>query len=539
MYFKMAHFREARFFCGPQPSCVADPQKHNVNRVIFPRSSGILLHVTSLPGGHGIGDLGNSAHDFVEFLAESGQKIWQVLPLNPTGYGDSPYQCFSAFAGNPLFIDLRALRDQGLLSLQDLINAPVLPEEHVEYGRVIDFKQGLLHKAAHTFFADGAQTDRGAFDIFCQDNIHWLDDYALFMACKGVYKGAVWVNWAPGMRQRDSVVLKEWQKRLSSETDIHKFAQFEFFRQWEKLKTHCSRCGISIMGDIPIYVAHDSADVWAHPELFRLDEQARPAAVAGVPPDYFSATGQLWGNPLYRWDVSAISGHRWWIDRFRASLKLFDLVRLDHFRGFEAYWEVPAGASTADVGKWVKGPGAEFFHTLQTELKELPLVAENLGVITPEVEALRQQFGFPGMSLLQFAFGNDPQGPTFRPHNYSRELVAYTGGHDNDTTVGWWTSEGVGESTRSAEDIRQERDFTRAYLGFQNEPVNWVFIRTVLASVAAIAIIPLQDVLGLGSEARMNLPGTVSGNWKWRYQPKALTKEISEQLRTLTLLYDR
>jgi 4-alpha-glucanotransferase len=517
----------------------ANPWWHNVDRVIFPRCSGILLHVTSLPGGHGIGDLGNSAHEFVEFLAESGQKIWQVLPLSPTGYGDSPYQCFSAFAGNPLLIDLSALREQGLLSLQDVTNVPDFSKELVEYGRVIDFKQGLLRKAAHTFFADGGLTDRGAFDIFCQNNTDWLDDYALFMACKAVHKDVAWTNWDSGIQQRDSAVLKEWQKKLSPETAVHKFAQFAFFQQWEKLKTHCNRYGVKIMGDIPIYVAHDSADVWANPELFRLDEQGRPAAVAGVPPDYFSATGQLWGNPLYRWDVSAASGHRWWIHRFRASLKLFDLVRLDHFRGFEAHWEVPASASTAAGGKWVKGPGAEFFHALQTELKELPFIAENLGVITPEVEALRQQFGFPGMSLLQFAFGNDPQGPTFRPHNYSRELAAYTGGHDNDTTVGWWTSPGIGESTRTAEDIREERDFTRAYLGFQDEPVNWVFIRAVLASVAAIAIIPLQDVLGLGSEARMNLPGTVSENWTWRYKPETLTKEVSEQLQRLTVLYDR
>jgi 4-alpha-glucanotransferase len=293
------------------------------------------------------------------------------------------------------------------------------------------------------------------------------------------------------------------------------------------------------MGDIPIYVAHDSADVWAHPELFRLDEQSRPTAVAGVPPDYFSATGQLWGNPLYRWDISAASGHRWWIHRFRASLKLFDLVRLDHFRGFEAFWEVPARAATAQEGKWVKGPGAEFFRTVKSELKILPFVAENLGVITPEVEALRKEFGFPGMSLLQFAFGNDPQGPSFRPHNYSRELVAYTGGHDNDTTVGWWQSSGVGESTRSAEDIRKERAFAQAYLGLEDQPINWVLIRAVFASVAETAIVPLQDVLGLGSEARMNLPGTVSGNWKWRYQADALTQGAVERLRELTVLYDR
>ncbi len=418
----------------------------------FPRSSGILLHVSSLPAAHGIGDLGRSAHEFIDFLAQSGQKIWQVLPLSPTGYGDSPYQCFSAFAGNPLFIDLFELRDRGLLSAQDLAGVPDLSQDQVEYNLVNRFKQELLHK---------------------------------------------------------------------------------------KLKANCRRLGIRVMGDIPIYVAHDSADVWAHPELFRLDQQGRPTAVAGVPPDYFSATGQLWGNPLYRWDVSAKTGHHWWIERVRASLKLFDLMRLDHFRGFEAFWEVPASASTADAGRWVKGPGAELFQTLLSALHELPLVAENLGVITPEVEGLRKQFGFPGMSLLQFAFGNDPQGPSFRPHNYSRELVAYTGGHDNDTTVGWWTSSGVGESTRTSEDIRKEHDFTRAYLGFENEPVNWVFIRAVLASVANIAIIPLQDVLGLGSEARMNLPGTITGNWRWRFRPDALTKEISEQLHNLTQLYDR
>jgi 4-alpha-glucanotransferase len=507
--------------------------------VIFPRCSGILLHITSLPGEHGVGDFGDSAHEFVEFLASSGQKIWQVLPLSPTGYGDSPYQCFSAFAGNPLFINLQRLREEGLLSAQDLTDAPRFPDDHVAYDRVISFKHGLLRKAARAFLLEGAEGDRSAFNSFCQNSREWLEDYALFMACKRVYKDAPWVHWDARIRQRDPAVLKEWQSELSSEMEFHRFAQFEFFRQWKKLRERCTRCGISVMGDIPIYVAHDSADVWAHPELFRLDEDGRPTAIAGVPPDYFSATGQLWGNPLYRWDVSAASGHRWWIERCRASLKLFDFVRLDHFRGFEAYWEIPGNASTAAEGRWAEGPGAEFFRVLQTALKELPFVAENLGVITPGVEGLRKEFGFPGMSLLQFAFGNDPQGPSFRPHNYSRELVAYTGGHDNDTTVGWWTSSGVGESTRTEEDIRKEHDFTRAYLGFQNETVNWVFIRTVMASVANVAIIPLQDVLGLGSEARMNLPGTVSGNWKWRYRADALTKEIMEKLQDLTLLFDR
>jgi 4-alpha-glucanotransferase len=506
---------------------------------IFSRSSGILLHVTSLPGAHGIGDLGESAYEFVDFLADSGQKIWQVLPLGPTGYGDSPYQLFSAFAGNPLLIDLKALQQRGLLSQHEIDAASAFPEDRVDYGRVIDVKQALLRKAAGVFAQQSGGNDSCAFESFCRENAAWLDNYALFMAFKSRHLEGTWADWEPEIRRREPSVLDAWRKKLSAEIHVYKFSQFEFFRQWERLKAHCQLRGIKVMGDIPIYVAHDSADVWSHPELFRLNEDSRPTAVAGVPPDYFSATGQLWGNPLYRWDVSAASGHRWWIDRFRASLKLFDLVRLDHFRGFEAFWEIPANAPTAQDGKWVKGPGAELFRAAKAELKELPFVAENLGVITPEVEALRQEFGFPGMSLLQFAFGNDPQGPSFRPHNYARELVAYTGGHDNDTTVGWWTTSGAGESTRTAEDIHKERAFTRAYLGFEDEPVNWVFIRAVFASVAQVAIVPMQDVLGLGNDARMNLPGTVSGNWKWRYKKNALTKELSSRLRELAALYDR
>ncbi len=497
------------------------------------------MHVTSLPGGHGIGDLGRSAHEFVEFLADAGQKIWQVLPLGPTGYGDSPYQLFSAFAGNPLLIDLHALREQGLLSQQELESAAGLPNDYVAYGQVIDIKKQLIERAAYTFLMDAGREDRAGFETFCRNNASWLDDYALFMACKSVHHDEVWTTWEPGIRLREPAALEEWRKLLGPQVEIHRFAQYEFFRQWKALQEHCRRCGIRLMGDVPIYVAHDSADVWAHPELFRLDERSMPTAVAGVPPDYFSATGQLWGNPLYRWEVSAASGHRWWIERFRAALEMFDLLRLDHFRGFEAYWEIPAEAATAQGGKWVKGLGAEFFRVVKNELGELPFVAENLGVITPEVEALRHEFGFPGMSLLQFAFGTDPQGPSFRPHNYSRELVAYTGGHDNDTTVGWWTSSAGAGSTRTEEDIRKERDFTQAYLGFKDEPVHWVFIRAVLGSVAQTAIVPLQDVLGLGTEARMNLPGTVSGNWKWRFRDGDLTEEIRARLRELTELYER
>ncbi len=507
--------------------------------MIFPRRSGILLHVTSLPGEHGIGDFGESAFEFIEFLAGSGQKIWQVLPLNPTGYGDSPYQCFSAFAGNPLFIDLAGLRQEGLLSATDLSSVPNFPDEQVAYDEVIVYKQELLRKAARTFFADKTNADVLAFDAFCEKQKAWLEDYALFMAFKRMHNDVAWVHWDAGMRQRDPSVLTEWRNKLSSELEFHRFTQFKFFQQWEKVRDRCRRHGISIMGDIPIYVAHDSADVWAHPELFRLNERGQPTAVAGVPPDYFSATGQLWGNPLYRWDVSASTGHHWWIERCRASLGMFDLVRLDHFRGFEAFWEIPGTAATAAEGKWVEGPGANLFQALQDELGELPFVAENLGVVTPGVEALRTSFGFPGMSLLQFAFGKDPQGPSFRPHNYSRELVAYTGGHDNDTTVGWWTSSGLRDSTRTEQDIREERDFTRAYLGFKDEAINWVLIRAVLASVANTAILPLQDILGLGTEARMNLPGTVSGNWRWRYNGGSLTNDVREKLLALTRMYDR
>jgi 4-alpha-glucanotransferase len=510
--------------------------------VRFPRCSGILLHFTSLPGPFGIGDLGPCSYEFADFLSAAGQKLWQVLPLNPTGYADSPYQCFSALAGNPLLISPERLRDRGLLQKSDFDPArtPAFPEDFVDYGPVIEFKMAILRRAAQAFFADGSHSDHAAFDYFCESAKLWLDDYALFMACKDSYRGAMWTAWDPPIRRRDTHAVDEWSRKLAPELKAHKYWQFEFFRQWEHLKAYCQQRGIRFMGDVPIYVAHDSADVWAHPELFHLDDQGRPTVVSGVPPDYFSATGQLWGNPIYRWDLLAASGYQWWIARFRASLALFDTVRLDHFRGFESYWEIPAGETTAIHGRWAKGPGEDFLLALQNALGELPIVAENLGVITPPVEKLRQQFGLPGMSLLQFAFGNDPQGPSFRPHNYSRDLVAYTGGHDNDTTVGWWTSSGAGDSTRTPEDVRKEHDSARAYLNFHTDfEINWVLIRAVLASVADVAIIPLQDVLGLGSEARMNFPGTVSGNWKWRYRRGALSDKFSARLRSLVALYDR
>jgi 4-alpha-glucanotransferase len=508
--------------------------------VKFPRSSGILLHLTSLPARFGIGDFGPSAFEFADFLADAGLKLWQVLPLNPTGYGDSPYQCFSAFAGNPMLISPEQLAGQGLLQASDLANLPQFPEAFVNYGAIIPYKMSILRRAAQVFFADSSHPDRCAFERFCVNASSWLDDYALFMAVKDAHHGIIFTAWEPAIRRRDPQALREWSNKLAPEIQAFKFWQFEFFRQWDRLKTYCQERSIRFMGDIPIYVAHDSADVWSHPDLFYLDANGSPTVVSGVPPDYFSATGQLWGNPIYRWDVLASTGYKWWIERLRASLALFDMVRLDHFRGFEAYWEVPGGEATAMKGKWVKGPGGKFLTALQNAFGELPIVAENLGVITPPVEKLRHQFGLPGMSLLQFAFGNDPQGPSFRPHNYSPDLVAYTGGHDNDTTVGWWNSSVGADSTRTLEDLEKERAFAQAYLNFHDDSeVNWVMIRAVIASIADIAIVPLQDVLGLGTEARMNLPGRVSGNWKWRYRPGALTKELSARLRSLTTLYDR
>ncbi len=460
----------------------------------FPRSSGILLHPTSLPSPHGIGDLGTSAYEFIDFLERAGQKIWQVLPLAPTGYGDSPYQSFSAFAGNPLLISLDNLAATNSI--------PEFPQDRVDFGWVIDWKFPQLARAAELFFAAGH--DQLAFNAFQKRHAHWLDPYVRFMAARQLYPESA-----------------------------HRYWQFEFFRQWSALKQYANRKGIRIMGDMPIYVAGDSADVVSHPEFFRHD------FVAGVPPDYFSATGQLWGNPVYNWDALAKTGFAWWVDRFRHTLETVDFVRLDHFRGFEAFWQVPAGSPNAINGKWVKGPGPALFEALEKALGDLPIVAENLGVITPGVEAMRHQFGFPGMSVLQFAFGSDPQAPTFRPHNYPREVVAYTGTHDNDTTIGWWTSTGKTDSTRSAEDIHRERETCLAYLRTDGSEINWTFIETVMASVADTVLVPLQDVLGLGTEARMNLPGRPDGNWQWRYRAGALEPRLEQRLRKLTDLYDR
>jgi 4-alpha-glucanotransferase len=507
--------------------------------VKFPRSSGILLHPTCLPSRFGIGDFGPEAYRFVDFLYQAGQQIWQVLPLGPTGYSDSPYQCFSAFAGNPLLISPELLMQQGYLEESDWGEVPPFPEDHVDFGWVIHYKLPLLDKSYQRFKSLASHAETAALDEFCQKHSGWLDDYALFMAVKAAHAGAVWTEWKGGISLRKADSMEKWKKQLALEIGTLKYAQFQFYRQWAALRRYCHDRQIRIMGDIPIYVAHDSAEVWAHRDLFQLDQWGHPNVVAGVPPDYFSATGQLWGNPIYQWELKREQVFAWWIKRFQAILEQVDIVRLDHFRGFEAYWEVPATETTAINGRWVEGLGPALFATLRGALGELPIVAENLGVITPEVEEIRHQFGFPGMSVLQFAFGLDPQAYTFLPHHYPRQVVAYTGTHDNDTTVGWWTGQGAGDSTRTIDEVEQERSLVKDYLNTDGTEIHWVFIRAIMASVADTVMIPLQDVLGVGSEARMNLPGRPAGNWQWRFKKGELNSEHQARLKKLATLYDR
>jgi len=507
----------------------------------FPRSSGLLLHPTSLPGPYGIGEIGPSAFEFIEFASNAGQKLWQVLPLTPTGYGDSPYQSFSAFAGNPLLISLDLLVDQGLLN-RDLLQAvPTFPEDHVDFGSVIKFKYPILRIAAQTFFSANSSL-RAEFDGFVSEQAWWLDDFALFMAAKEAHHFVSWTSWDGDLALRRPEAMARWKERLAEPISAHKFWQYIFSKQWSAVRERCHQRGIRIMGDIPIYVAHDSADVWANPELFYLDADGNPSKVAGVPPDYFSATGQLWGNPIYRWDILKSQDYDWWVRRFRETFKIVDLVRLDHFRGFEAFFEIPAGETTAVNGTWAKGPGADLFRFVTAKLGQLPVIAENLGVITPEVEAIRDEFDYPGMAILQFAFSTDPQAPSFRPHNYVHNQVAYTGGHDNDTMCGWWNA-GAADSTRSESDVTREKEDCAQYFGVTRDQldheVNWIFIREVMRSVADTVLVPMQDVLGLGTEARMNLPGSFGRWWKWRMKPGSLKPQDAERLLSFVKMYER
>jgi len=493
----------------------------------FPRAAGILLHPTSLPGGTGIGELGEMAYHFVDFLVESGQSIWQILPLGPTGYGDSPYACFSAFAGNPLLINLAWLVSEGDIDPQDLAQAPEFPQTEVDFGPVISFKTAILQRAARSFRHNATAERRGAFDVFCEENTDWLDDYALFMALKDAHGGAVWNTWEWELASRQPVALAEWRARLDEAIFAHRYFQYQFFRQWTDLKRYANDKGITIVGDIPIFVAYDSVDVWAHPQLFRLDENLLSTEVAGVPPDYFSPTGQLWGNPLYCWEAVAENGYTWWIARVRQTFRTVDILRLDHFRGFAGYWQIPAGEPTAVNGEWVKGPGAGFFSILRDALGELPIVAEDLGHLTPDVEVLREQFEFPGMNILQFAFTGEAENP-YLPHNVRRNSVIYTGTHDNDTTLGWYAS-------REKEELE---NFHR-YLGPVSEAANWALIRMAYASVADTAIVPLQDVLGLGTEGRMNMPGRLGGNWSWRFSQEDLLPKYRDKLLEMAVTYGR
>jgi 4-alpha-glucanotransferase len=528
---------------------------------LFPRSSGVLLHPTSLPGPYGIGDLGPSAYEFLDFLEAGGQSVWQMLPLGPTGYGDSPYQCFSAFAGNPLLISLDVLAQEGLLDERDLEQAKLPDHASIDFPTVIAAKTRALNRAAERFAtrnkplpdgrgskysssaAEMSRDRQGAEDAlfaeFRKQNSAWLDDYALFMALKDEFGMTAWPHWPAKLRSRDRAALEEFRVARHERINAHIFLQYAFFTQWTRLRKEAKRRGIRLMGDIPIYAAGDSSDVWAQPHLWLLREDGHPAQMAGVPPDYFSSTGQLWGNPIYDWKTHAASNYAWWIERLRATFQMFDLVRLDHFRGFQAYWQVPFGETTAKNGEWVTGPGIQLFEVVEQQLGALPLVAENLGVITPEVEAIRHKFNFPGMSILQFAFGTDPQAPDFRPHNYPRELVAYSGTHDNDTTIGWWTSSGAGDTTRTPEEIARERASALSYLAVDGAEMNWTFIRTLMASVANTVIFPVQDLLGLGSEARMNTPATLGRNWKFRLLPGQLVNAIAVRLREFASNYDR
>ena len=506
------------------------------------RAAGILLHPTSLPGPHGIGDLGPGAWRFLDFLVEAGQSLWQVLPLHPTGYGDSPYAPLSAFAGNPLLVSPELLVESGDLPSRRIASPPRLDADRVDYAAVRRWKLPLLEEAAHRFLERTGER-RDAFDCFCAVESGWLDDYVLFADIKehceaGPAGGGAWhTGWPAALAARDPAAIERWRTDRRDGLDVRRAVQFFFHEQWQALHREAARRGVAFIGDMPIFVAEDSADAWANRHLFRLDASGRPLVVAGVPPDYFSPTGQRWGNPLYDWDELAREGYRWWIDRVRAALRMVDWLRIDHFRGFAACWEVPADSPTAERGRWAAAAGADLFAALHAALGTLPIIAEDLGVITPEVERLRDGQGFPGMKILQFAFdakeaGQLEAGNKFLPHNFVTNAVVYTGTHDNDTTLGWWRQRSRGE-----------RDFVLRYLGLgrraRGREVTWAFIRLALASIARFAIVPQQDALGLGSDARMNTPSTFGGNWRWRCRERDLSPRLAGRLAGLSRSYGR
>jgi 4-alpha-glucanotransferase len=494
------------------------------------RTSGILLHPTSLPSPFGIGDLGPEAYRFVDFLSESFQQIWQILPIGPTGYGNSPYLSYSALAGNPLLISPELLVKEQLLEEKDFEGLPNFSGDRVDFDTVIATKMALFKKASDRFQTDASPQQQADFAEFCDRHGDWLNDYALFMSLKEDLEGTSWNTWEEKLAKREAWALQEATERLSESIYLQKFLQFQFFQQWIALKKYANEVNISIFGDIPIYVAHDSVDVWSNPDIFCLDEETNAAALmAGVPPDYFSETGQLWGNPVYNWEKLEETNFAWWIKRVKGILDYVDIIRIDHFRGFEAFWAVPQGEETAINGEWLKALGEKFFEVLNRELGQLPIVAEDLGVITSEVEALRDKFNFPGMKVLQFAFDSDRENP-FLPFNYTtRNCIVYTGTHDNNTTLGWFQERSLEERARVVD-----------YFGCVcPEGIHWNLIRLALSSVAVCAIFPLQDILGQGTESKMNTPGKAENNWNWRYRSEDLTVDLGQKLKYLTYLYGR
>jgi len=497
-------------------------------RFANPRASGVLVHPTSFPSPYGMGDLGKAAYTFVDFMKIANQKLWQVLPLGPTGFGDSPYQSFSTFAGNHYLISPDELRSQGWLSESDIKNIPWFDPRAIDYGQVINYKMGLFKKAYATYKATATATQKKLVTDFCTKNADWLEDYALFSALKDHFGGAEWHRWPAPLAHRESAAIAEMRKTLSDAVDFCKFLQYEFFRQWGELKAYANKAGLSIIGDIPIFVAGDSADVWASPELYLLDKNGRPTAVAGVPPDYFSETGQLWGNPLYNWDEHKKTNYQWWCKRVAATLSTVDIVRIDHFRGFESYWAVPATEKTAVNGKWLKGPAEAVFDAIKKSLGDLPIIAEDLGEITKEVDDLRKNLNLPGMRVLHFAF--DPSGKSnHMPHNYEdSRTVVYSGTHDNNTTQGWYH-----EATEG------ERDYLRRALSVSGNDVAWDLIRYALSTNALFAIVPIQDIMNLGASDRMNCPGLAQGWWKFRYTEEMLSQNQAASMAYLTDMYNR
>ena len=492
----------------------------------FPRSAGILLHPTSLASSGGVGDFGSAAYRFVDFLAAARQGLWQVLPLGPLGYGNSPYSSTSAFAGNPLLISLERLASHGWIA-QDKISHLATESGPVAYDQVFATKMPLLFEAGRGFVASAPAGARERFERFCWENAWWLDDFVLFDALRARRKLASWNEWAPELARRESGALEKVRKELAADLKIRSALQFAFYEQWQALRCYCSERKIRVVGDVAIFVNYDSADVWMHRDLFRLNENLESEVVSGVPPDFFSKTGQRWGNPLYRWDVMKAQGYEWWIQRLRWATRNSDYIRLDHFRGFDQFWEIPAEDSTAINGRWVDGPRDDLFHKLREALGGLPFFAEDLGYITPEVHALRERLQIPGMAVLQFGFG-DEGAHMYLPHRAAGKVI-YTGTHDNDTTVGWFQSGAAEHERRNAE----------AYLGCCEDGIHWAFIRAALNSVADLALVPMQDVLGLGSEARMNTPSMDGGNWNWRLTAGQLNPEVTAKLAQLAELTDR